>query len=62
MLNRQLFVWNANDFCQRFKDRTTYFVQEWNVSVSDISPSIPFQADETPPAKRACLGKESDEN
>ena len=31
VLNRKLFVWNANDFCKRFKEKKTAleFMEEW---------------------------------
>ena len=58
VLSRKLFVWNANEFCKRFKDKGTAleFVEEWNVWLSESHPSeSDTSAIEVPPAKRIHL-------
>lgn len=68
MLNRKLFIWNANEFCKRFKERKTAqeFSEEWDAWL-DESKSNEGALDNSelpPPAKRACINEDehSEEN
>lgn len=69
VLNRKLFVWNANEFCMRFKEKkiATEFVEEWEAWVGEcnatVTPTLESQCSEMPPAKRIRIDekKEPDE-
>lgn len=54
VLNRRLFVWNANEFCMRFKERTTalQFVEEWKAWQTETES---IQETVMPPEKRIRL-------
>lgn len=53
ILNRELFIWNANDFCKRFKGKNTAmdFVEEWDSWLLES---------EMPPAKKFCSGQDNE--
>lgn len=62
-------MWNANDFCKRFKEKKTAleFTEEWDVWLSESNESrsedIPPQDtdDGMPPAKKPCSEKWMDD-
>ena len=64
VLNRKLFVWNANDFSKRFKEKKTALevMDEWETWLGENNP-LPAADSEVPPAKRICTeeGREPDD-
>lgn len=51
-MNRKLFVWNANDFCKRFKEKMALeFVNEWEAWTSE---TVDIPESGMPPAKKVC--------
>ena len=61
MLNRQTFIWNANEFCQNFKEYKTAatFSSAYKTLSSQIQPEVDIDPVPTlevqPPAKRPRL-------
>lgn len=62
VLSRKLFVWNANEFCKKFKEKTTTleFVEEWKAWQNETQ--TPSESQEMPPAKKARVEDEKEDS